>query len=767
MFTHYLKIAVRNLKKYKLQSVISIIGLSLGFVCFTLSMIWIRYEMTYDSFHKDADLIYRVRTVSPSYANGLSPITSYALAGYLKKNFPEIQSACSVNGSWKTEMTVDGKKTDLFLLRADSAFLETFSIPLLAGNKSALESQSKGYAISAEAARKLFGNENPIGKEINNNKGSVEALLGGWGKHSNLYFDIITPIEPYKELNVSSCQTYIKLHKGVNKKAFVEKISQYEDKREETTVKGLVLTPITRLHFDKPDKENNVKFDHVFLFAVCAGLVILCSLFNFLTLLVSRIQMRSKELALRKVNGASNRSLLSLLGMEVVVTLLCTFPLGIIIIEGVLPAFLELSGMQNREGGIYLEVFLYAGIIVCIAYLFALVPIHYFRSKTLHNAIHGGKSGHSRNLFRKGSILIQLIISIGFIFCTSVLIKQIHHFNHMDIGMERKNIATLRYFSRNVEFSTVVQEIKQIPFIAEAIGVHFGLFPQMGRMSQGVTDWDDKQPDMEPISLETVNGSREFVRFYNFTFIKGGLPGENEDINDCVVINEAALKKFGWEDPIGKKYSNTYTVVGVIRDYYNQSPTMPSHPVAILLTPSNAHNSNILYKYAEGQKDSSTGQIKKMFEEKFPGTDIDITDMETEYAKFMQSENYLLLLLGFVSGVCILVSIFGIYSLSSLTVEEKRKEIAVRKVNGASVGKILLLFFREYLLLLCIAATVAFPIGYIIMRSWIQNYVKQTDISAWLYIAIFLLTGIIIACSVISCIWKAAKINPAEIIKNE
>ena len=767
MFAHYLKIALRNLKKYKLQSIISITGLAVGFVCFTLSMIWIRYEMTYDSFHKDSNLIYRVRTKDPRRANGISPITSYALAEYLKNNFPEIQSACSVNKGWESDIRVNGEKTKLYFMRADSAFLNVFSIPLLSGNLSILTPESKKIAITSEAARKLFGNEDPIGKEIEQygGKHTVEAIVQGWAKHSNLCFDAIGPIDQYKQLNAASCQTYIRLYEGVDGKSFVKKMDDYIIKTEETTIKGLVLTPITREHYDKPDKENNVKFRHITLFTVCAGLVILCSLFNFLTLFISRIQMRSKELALRKVNGASNGSLLSLLGTELVVTLLCTLPLGIIFIKGILPQFIELSGMQNREGGIYVEIFLYAGLIVFISYLLALVPIQYFRAKTLYKAIQGGNSGHNRNLFRKGSILIQLIVSIGFIFCTSVLIKQLFHFNHMDIGMDRKNIGTLCYIYTDV--SAISQEMKQLSTVEEMITVNFGLFPQNGKMSRGVNDWDDMLPGAEPFEMETINGSPEFIRFYNFSFIKGGIPEENEDMNKCVVINEAAWKKFGWKDPIGKKYPNDQKVVGVIRDYYNESPTLPSHPVAIELVPSNSYKSTILFKYTEGRKDESLKQIKKMFDDKFPGVSFQFFDMETEYAKFMQSENYLLLLLGFVSVVCILVSIFGIYSLSSLTAEEKRKEIAVRKVNGASIREILLLFFKEYLLLLCIASAIAFPVGYLIMKSWIENYVKQTDINAWLYIAIFLLTGMIILCSVFSCVWKAAKINPAEIIKSE
>lgn len=766
MFTHYIKTAIRNLRKYNLQSTISTVGLAVGFVCFTLSALWIRYELSYDSFHEDANLIYRVRVKDTRYDNGLAPITSYALAGYLKNTFPEIKAACSAQ-VWEEEMTINGKRVPLSYIRADSAFLNMFSVSIITGNKDVLQSNNQGLVITDVAVRKLFGSEDPLGKEVDRYgaKKTIDAVSTTWSKHSNLPFDIISTIDSYPELAIATCQTYIKFHKGTDITAFIEKLHKHKPDEKYVKTDQMVLTPLTALHYQKPDKVNTVKFNHILLFAVSGGLVVLCSLFNFLTLFISRIRMRGKELALRKVNGASNRSLLFLLSTELIITLLCSTLLGILLMEWALPKFLELSQMQNRDSSVYPDIFGYAGIVIGTSFLISLIPIHYFRRKTLHSTLQGENTGYGKSLFRRGSILLQLIISIGFIFCTSVLFKQIYFLSNTDMGMERKNVSTLKA-NKIPDILVLEQELKQLPLLEEVCAVRVSMFPQWSSSSQYVTEWEDKPESEEGVSVELISGNPEFLNFYNFTFIKGRPFVKSDDPNKCVIINETAWKKFGWNDPIGKKFDvDDRIVIGVIKDYYNQSPTIPSRPTVIYFG-SNAPQ-EIVYKYRDGEKVNSEKQIQKLFAEKFPEAEFHLFYTDTIYAEFIKSEQYLLLLLGFVSGVCIIISIFGIYSLAALTAEEKRREIAIRKVNGASIRSILHLFFREYLSLLIIASVIAFPVGYIIMKPWLENYVKQTEVSAWLFIVIVLLVGAVIVQSVFSCIWKAAKANPAEVIKSE
>lgn len=774
MFKHYLKIGFRNLIKYKLQSIISIAGLSVGFVCFCLSAFWIHHELTYDNFHKDAHLIYRVRVADTWKGVGLSSITPYPLAGYLKETFPEIKEACSISG-WESSVTVDNKEHQISYLMVDSAFMNMFSVSLLSGNNTFMQPETNKAAITPEAAVRFFGNDNPLGKKINSlrEEQTVEAIVPAWAKQTNIPFDIIKGIEPYNKFNASTCETYIRLNSGTDIRQFAAKLHEHKIEKDGITLPPITITPITALHYTQPRNESIVQINHVMLFALSGALVIFCALFNYLTLLVSRIRMRSKELALYRVNGASGKSLLVLLSTELLLNLCCALILGVLLTEWLLPEFKELAGIHTENPVIYLEMSGYAIVIITCTILISLVPIYYFQNKTLQVSIKGEDSGRSRNLFRRGSVLAQLIISIGFIFCSSVLFKQIHFLNQVDMGLERKNIATLNVYAKDKDLAAIEQEIKKIPGITQVLCVERALLPQGFGMMAKVKRWEEKASDAPDINLQIVNGSEAYIQFYNFALLKGKIFGKEDTETSDIIINEAAWKAFGWKEPIGKKISfgleqsQEHTIIGVIKDFYIDSPTLPVQPVAIENKTWQRQYGDILYKYKDENKKQCEEQILKIMKDKFPLYRTQITNMEDTYTGYLQSEQALLLLLGFVSVVCILVSLFGIYSQVSLACEEKRKEIAIRKVNGATVNSILQLFFNEYLLLLGIASFIAFPVGYVIMKPWTENYIRQTEINSWLYLVIFVLAGVVITGSILARVWKAANTNPAIVVKSE
>lgn len=774
MFKHYLKITFRTLWKYKSQSVISIIGLSVGLVCFVLSTMWIRYELTYDAFRLNADRIYRVRVPDIWTGKGLYSVTPYPLANYLKETFPEIEAAGNLQ-DFECDIKANGQTIKVNCMRADTSFFHIFSVPILIGNKSVLRNESKEVAVTEDLAKRLFGEENPLGKQIKffGEEYSVEAVIPtNRNTHTHIPYDFLCAVNQRSSFGASDSKTYILLKEGVDKEQFMDKLHHLKIEKDAVVLSEMVATPLTALHYTQPDEGRNIKFNHVILFAVAGGLVIICSLFNYLTLFISRIRMRGKELALRKVNGASDLSFLVLLSMELMVTLCFAVLLGFILIEWVMPEFLELSSIRENKTSIYLEMIGYAFLVMLFSLLVSLIPIEYFRKKTLQLSLQGGMQVKSRNLFRRGSIILQLIISIGFIFCTSILFKQIHYLNHTDLGIARENIYTLEG-AANLS-SAVVRELKQLPTIEEALFVQTSLLPKRSDYMYHLNEWEGKHPDAPRVNLHVLKVDDDFIRFYNLTLSEGELFDENKNVAHPVIINETAARKFGWNKPLGKKYKSPggeeTTVIGVIKDYYVESPTIPAQAIAFYKVQEEdfKYNSgNIIYKCKEGKAKECKDQMDEIMKRKFPDLNVFTSSMEELYKEYMKSEQSLLLLLGFVSIVCILVSVFGIYSLSSLSAEEKRKEIAIRKVNGATVKSILHLFLREYLWLLLMGAFIAFPIGYLIMHAWIQNYMKQTAINSWIYLSIFFVAGFVIAMSVISCVWHAAKQNPAEVIKSE
>lgn len=775
MIKHYLKVAFRNLLKYKTQSLVSIIGLAVGFTCFALSVLWIRYEMTYDTFHEGADRIYMVRARYTD--SGISNFTPYLLAGYLQEKMPEIATT-TCTSVHKQKLRFNRHEEEIVTAAADSAFMHFFQIQVLKGNVNFLKDRSQEIAITEELADKLFGNEEALGKdiELGGRPCKVGAIVSGWSRHSNIPYQVLAPARHYQEWNSANEQLFIRVRKGINRESFQKRIKAIHV-TEIDRLSHLLLTPITALRYsDYVAKEDTIiAFSYIFYFLLASGLVIICSLFNYLTLYISRLCMRSREMALRKVNGASNLGLFIQFAIELALTLCIALLIGLFIIEISMSRFLAFT--QIEVGSYYGEILGYLFIVVALSFLFAQIPLSYFRRRTLADAIKGKIVTTRPYLFRKVGIVVQLIVSIVFIFCTVVIMKQLHFLRSTDLGMERHNVGNVALWNGDIKQWT--DKIAALPMVTEALPpLYFPIIPTGPMMYMDLNIWDGLPTVAEvPVTIGIMPASEAFFRFYGLKLVEGELLSEKSEANE-VVIDENTALKLGWKQAVGKTFSfeyegrrqATYRVIGVVKNFSYQPPT--SLPGAIAFQTSKAqgyllNRASILFKFKEGTWNQCREAIEAMYREEFPNAYMRLFNEEEEYDKYLRSEDALMKLLSFVSLVCVIISVFGIFSLVSLSCEQRRKEIAVRKVNGAQVHHILRMFFQEYLLLLVIAAAIAFPIGYMLMKQWIERYVRQTDINGWIYIGILVVTGMIVLLCIGWRVWKASRQNPAEVIKSE
>lgn len=269
----------------------------------------------------------------------------------------------------------------------------------------------------------------------------------------------------------------------------------------------------------------------------------------------------------------------------------------------------------------------------------------------------------------------------------------------------------------------------------------------------------------------------EFFKFYDLKLLEGEFISEKSQWNE-VVIDESTCRRFGWKHGLGKNFTYHYNgsqdmmykVIGVVKDFSYRSPTSAPGLIAFQHPKAQEYllnRASILFKFKEGTWHECREAIEKLHKKEFPNAYLRLFNDEEEYGKYLRSENALMKLLSFVSLVCVLISIFGIFSLVTLSCEQRQKEIAIRKVNGAQIYHILQMFFREYLLSLVIAAIIAFPMGYFLMKNWIESYVRQTTINSWIYVVIFVVVALLILLCVVWRVWKAAIQNPAEVIKSE
>jgi hypothetical protein len=785
MIAHYLTVAFRNLWKYKNQTLISVVGLAVGFTCFAMAMLWIRYEMTFDSFHKNSDRIYCVSQPDPRTPDGTSRMTPYPLAGYLEANFAEITGTAAISIPWSSysRVYVGGVESRVDYLRIDSSFLGMFDVKIIAGSRDFLIPQNNKVAITQEKARQLFGKENPLGKIVDlDGECTICAIVTGYSKQSNYPYDFLCPYK-FSKINGqlvtdvrllwdgSDVHTLVKLAPAADVKAFKQRIYRHRIMRDGRLTDKLTATPLTSIHYEDTSLEREVKLQHIFLFALAGSLVILCTLFNYLTLFACRFRMRQRELALRIVCGASGRSLLALLSIEFLLSLTAALLLGLVFIKAVLLPFQSLSAINLDVSAIYSEAILYIVALILLSLLIFILVLSVFRRRNLNMTIRKGKA----DILRKMSIVAQLIISIGFAFCTIVITKQMYYLQNTDLGFAFKNRGSVDLHFKNISSDVLEHQLKQIPEITETVSGLSPLLPMYSRGLQEIYRWDGKQAGDANIYVSLVRVSEQFMSYYGFQLVEGEMLSDHDDAKQAL-ISESAVKAFGWDKPLGKVFNN-FTVKGVIKNIYNFAPTLAVKPFCYALQEVDEEKARIyadlglykvcvLFKYSEGTWKSCEDKIRQLMENEHSEGTFSLYNAEEEYDKYLKSENALIKLLSFVSLVCLVICIFGFVTLVSLTCEERRKEIAIRKINGATAGDILDLFFKEYFLLLVAGAVIAFPVGYYIMRLWLEQYSRQTPVPAWIYLSILAALAFVIVLCVGWRVYKASVENPADVIKN-
>ena len=787
MIKHCLKIAIRNLVKYKVQSAVSILGLAVGFVCFSLSLYWIHYEMTYDHFRQDADRIYMVRT-NDEYTEGkISTRVPYSLAAYLAQHFPDIAVAAPFH-LISERISVNDKYQDAVFSSADSAWMNLMDIRIIKGNRNfMLPKDNAEIAITEEAAKKWFRTEDPIGKEVKmlRRTKKICAIVQAENRHTNFPFDFIRNPELGKTWWYITWSILIKVKPDTDIEELESKINanlpaelKQVTLTRKTGIERIILTPLSKLHYAKDfrdDKEAGITFQYIIYFSIAGILIITCALINYLTLFINRMRVRQREMALRMIHGANIRSLVSLLTVEFLLLLACAVTTGFLLIEICFPSFIELTGIDTAKSSLYGEAFLFIGLIslIILTAIIGLLYILYHRSLHLSLRYNTGRSTGTQ--LRRGSIVLQLFVCLSFIGCTVLINQQLDYLRHRDLGLKIKNRGSFSVMG-DMDYTPLIRKIKELPMITEVMQPdYYPIVSQLTAIGQ-FDNWEGLDiPIDTPVPVKLFLGKEDFFRFYDITLLAGEWLDDLSTYED-IIINESLARRMGWspQEAIGKHIIQsyiTYTIVGVVKDCHYGAPTLPIPHTGFLVGEQMGlmqRSAGILFKYKEGTWNECRKALEHLYQtECSPENILRLNSEEEVYNNYLRSEEMLTRLLSFASLVCILTAMFGIYSLVTLTCEQRRKEIAIRKVNGATVWSILFLFFREYLIMLCIAALFAFPITYVIIKQWILNYVRQVSISPLPFILILIGLALTVIAGISWRVWKAANENPAEVIKNE
>lgn len=579
MIKHCLKIAIRNLVKYKVQSAVSILGLAVGFVCFSLSLYWIHYEMTYDHFRQNADRIYMVRT-NDEYTEGkISTRVPYSLAAYLAQHFPDIAVAAPFH-LISERISVNDKYQDAVFSSADSAWMNLMDIRIIKGNRNfMLPKDNAEIAITEEAAKKWLRTEDPIGKEVKmlRRTKKICAIVQAENRHTNFPFDFIGNPELGKTWWYITWSILIKVKPDTDIEELESKINanlpaelKQVTLTRKTGIERIILTPLSKLHYAKDfrdDKEAGITFQYIIYFSIAGILIITCALINYLTLFINRMRVRQREMTLRMIHGANIRSLVSLLTVEFLLLLACAVTTGFLLIEICFPSFIELTGIDTAKSSLYGEAFLFIGLIslIILTAIIGLLYILYHRSLHLSLRYNTGRSTGTQ--LRRGSIVLQLFVCLSFIGCTVLINQQLDYLRHRDLGLKIKNRGSFSVMG-DMDYTPLIRKIKELPMITEVMQPdYYPIVSQLTAIGQ-FDNWEGLDiPIDTPVPVKLFLGKEDFFRFYDITLLAGEWLDDLSTYED-IIINESLARRMGWspQEAIGKHIIQSYiTPIGGIK----------------------------------------------------------------------------------------------------------------------------------------------------------------------------------------------------------
>lgn len=848
MFRHYITIALRNIRKYALQNTVSMIGLTVGFVCLTLSTVWIRYENSFDTFHKDADRLYYIDEINE--VDGSDQTKYNALGVIIYDDFdilvdcPEVESLCKYVIKERKRVTT---------LMGDTAFFKMFDFHIASGTDR-FKTDSSYVAVTQDFAHKVYGYDNPIGKKCNGK--TVCAVIAPF-KHPSLFrFDVLMwhDFQIVREANYRSVQpedrennVIIKLHKGIDSKEFSDKLTQTI--KAESWGRNPYRHELHLLQeFHRHIMKNGmyIKYIHSGLFVTACLLLLVCAIVNYMLFSLNRLRNRAREMALRMVHGASNLSITALMLTEYALVLGTSLILGLISVLFFLKPFREMTDIQMTGEYVFGWSLLLMLLLFLISVAVCIVSTFVVRRRSMQISI----SRKSSRLFRNLSIGIQIFISVLFVFAVSAMIYQFRFLRNNDWGVkindtavlsisnsanqwgdrfdggpvwnppkdenevERRSYGTLSnnelasdYISRLDGLYGLNNSLASIPAVQK---IYFGIGDIRNIFESGENIFHGHGgssingiEDCDAIILDVLDG--DALELMSLNVLDGAIPDRRLG-NDEIAITRSLQKELGLgniaEEPtltIDRTFTNpgrgyiddngnlvitsggetgrkeyTFRVIAIVSDIYPFNfNTEPGK--FILCAPGNRRLmpragsgwSQALYTltYEHGMKDELKQKIERIMSE--TGLDYKLDFTEDSFFADLESELHLAKLIEILGLVCLLISVSGIFSIITLSCQERRREIAVRKVHGAKVKDILSIFTREYGAVFAVSSAAAFMVGYLVIRHWQQQFLRQATVSWWIYAAILAAMALVICLTVGHRVLKATRENPADVIKSE
>jgi len=789
--TNHFKITLRHLRKSKTYSFINITGLSISLAVSILLLLWVNDELSYDRFNTNAANLYKL---SPKVANGTNTVvwdnTSAPIAVFAKKELPEVQDACRMTDNWGVSyFDHDGKKfLEWHNKFVDASFFSMFTYPLIEGNPQHPFTDAYSIILSETTAKTIFASKDPMGEVLRGDDKKtyhVTGVMKDMPGNSSIKFEIafnFAQLEKeydtskyWKSLNNSWGQfdfdTYLQLKPNANITLTQDKLTAIHRRNEVdkfTKHLSYVLNPLTRVHLYSLDgKEQGMMIVKIFFLVAAIVLIIAC--INYVNLVTARAIQRSKEISLRKIIGAGRSSLFLQFMSESLVIFLISLVLATGLIFLAMPLYNDIADKSIVFRPWAPEVLAVYGITLLATLLLAgIYPAITLSSFRPLEAMRGRLSGiGSKGNFRKVLVVVQFCFSIMLITSTIIIGKQLRYIREMHLGYDKENVFT--FWMRDIDnhYEAAKAELLKQPGI---LGVTESGIDILDAHSGTVdVSWDGKSPDQQAFTINQMPVERNFPDVMGIQLVEGkGFTGTPADSTNFI-LNETAIKEAGITEPaVGKRFT-LHGVKGVIaavaKDFHFQNMRTRIHPLIIHY--STSWRGKMYVKTTGKDASRALAAAERVWKKYNPDHNFFYTFLDSEFNDQYKSDTHVGQLFNCFAGLAILISCLGLFGLVTYTAESKVKEISVRKVLGAGVPQIVTLLSKDFLILVAIAAAIAFPLAWYGLSSYLQGYAYRTGISWWVFAAAGSITLFIAIITVsFKCI-QAALANPIKSLRTE
>ncbi|MBD2701184.1 ABC transporter permease [Spirosoma sp. BT702] len=790
MLSNYLKIAWRNIVLNKAFSTINILGLALGMACSLLIFLWIQDELRVDNYHANGPQLYNV--LERQFYDGkirTGKGTPGLLPDELKKLFPEIVYAAGFTGSDAQLTFAVGDKAVKETGRwAGADWFNMYSIPLLAGTAETALNAPNNLAISRKVAATYFDTpQQAIGKSIridNNRDYQVTAVFEDLPDHASTKYDFLLNWQDclernswMKEWGNNGPRTRIMLRPDANvanleaKMRFLMRKLDKKLNPKQFDIQ-LFLQPYQEAYLYsnfENGQQSGGRIEYVRLFGIVAVFLLLIACINFMNLATARSARRAREVGVRKVIGARRGLLIGQFVGEALLLTVLALGIALALVFLLLPAFNLLTGKHvslnltdNTFWLILLGMTFLTGIVAGsypALFLSSLNPVRVLKGSL--------KFGSGARLFRQGLVVFQFGLSMLLIVGTIVVYRQVNYIQTKNLGFDRENLIYVPADGElGTKYETFKAELQQMPGI-QAVSYMGELPINLGSSTGGVT-WTGKDPNVN-IQFTQTSVGYDFVKTLKVKVKGRDFSKDFSTDTTNYLINEAALQRIGYKDPIGQPltmWQRPGKIVGVIEDFHFQSLHDPIQPLILRLAP-NATQTNILVRTQSGQTSQAMASLESLAKRMNPKFPFSYQFADAEYENLYKSESMVGELANYFAFLAIFISCLGLFGLAAFTAEQRTKEIGVRKVLGASVSNIVGLLSQDFLKLVLIAIVISSPMAWYVMNRWLQNFSYKIGIEWWVFaIAGLLAIGIALLTVSFQSI-KAALMNPVKSLRSE